>query len=60
MRECSVKSLSAILTNPPEQFLTDTFTSHHEYVIDTLLIHFDDNDEVLQTMILGEKKMLYF
>lgn len=55
MRIGAVKSLSIILANPPQEFLNDTFKSHHEYLIDTLLIHFDDDDdEALQCLIMGK------
>ncbi|GJQ73535.1 hypothetical protein Trydic_g13886 [Trypoxylus dichotomus] len=58
VRICAIKSLTAILTDVPSEFLKDTFNSHHEYLIDTLLIHFDDDHVVLQDLIMDTLKTL--
>ncbi|KRT85897.1 HEAT domain-containing protein [Oryctes borbonicus] len=58
VRICAVKSLTALLTDVPTEFLSDTFCSHHEYLIDTLLIHFDDDHVIFQDLIMDTLKTL--
>lgn len=58
VRICSVESISILLEDIPEEFKGDTFKSHHEFIIDTLMIHFDDDEMEFQELIKGVFKVL--
>lgn len=53
VRIAAVKSLVDIFKDPPDEFLRDSFKPHHELILDTLLTHFDDDDDDFQGLILG-------
>lgn len=48
-----------LFTNVPETFRKNDFRAHHEHIINTLLIHFDDNEEKVQDMVFGELKLQF-
>lgn len=53
-----MKSLKRLFETPPDEFLKPSFKPHHELIIDTLLTHFDDDDENFQSFVLDVLKEL--
>lgn len=53
VRITAVKNLAKLFQTPPEEFLRVSFKPHHELIIDTLLTHFDDDDDNFQALVLG-------
>ncbi|CAG9865292.1 unnamed protein product [Phyllotreta striolata] len=51
VRICALRNLPFILKNVPEIFKDLTYRSHHELIVDTLMIHFDDDDEAIQKLV---------
>lgn len=57
VRICAIKILLVIFKNFPNDFKSITFKSHHELLLDTLLTHFDDDDEDFQNVVLDILKV---
>lgn len=57
VRVCAAKALPLILKDPPKDFLTHSFSSHHDFVVTTLLTHFDDDDDAFQQLIFGNAEL---
>ncbi|XP_018576048.1 dynein assembly factor 5, axonemal [Anoplophora glabripennis] len=51
VRLCALKNISLFFDNPPEEFKKNCYKAHHELIIDTLLTHFDDEEEDIQEMV---------
>lgn len=54
VRVTAIKVLPKIFEATPEEFKKANYKGHHELIIDTLLTHFDDDDQVLQELISGK------
>lgn len=54
VRVNALKNLPIFFENVPEPFTKDNYRGHHELIINTLLIHFDDNEEKIQEMVYGK------
>lgn len=53
VRIAALTCLTKLFDNAPDEFRHDTFKAHRELIIDTLMIHFDDNDEEVQKLAFG-------
>nr|XP_022916428.1 dynein assembly factor 5, axonemal [Onthophagus taurus] len=51
VRLSCVQCLGVIFEDVPDEFLRVTYRSHHNYIIDTLMVHFDDEDGDFQDLI---------
>ncbi|CAG9815936.1 unnamed protein product [Phaedon cochleariae] len=51
VRLCALRNLPVILRNVPPEFKSPHYKAHHELIIDTLLTHFDDDDEQVQELV---------
>ncbi|XP_050298226.1 dynein axonemal assembly factor 5 [Anthonomus grandis grandis] len=58
VRLAALKSLSKIFTDVPSNFLEVTYKTHRELIVDTLMTHFDDDDELVQNLVLETLKVL--
>lgn len=58
VRVCAVKALAYVFKNCPEQFKSETFKAHHQMIMDTLLVHFDDDDDGFQESVMDVFKVL--
>lgn len=54
VRLCALENLPELFENVPGEFLQPNFKAHRELIIDTLMIHFDDDDEVVQELVLSK------
>lgn len=54
VRITAITSLVTLFKDPPTEFLRDSFKPHHELILDTLLTHFDDDDDNFQELVLGD------
>lgn len=54
VRLTTLKSLPVLLSNSPENFKDAYFRAHHELIVDSLLTHFDDDDEIIQNLVFGK------
>lgn len=53
VRVNALKNLPIFFKDVPEPFRKIDYRGHHEFIINTLLIHFDDNEEKIQEMVYG-------
>ncbi|XP_056631569.1 dynein axonemal assembly factor 5 isoform X1 [Diorhabda sublineata] len=51
VRMSALRNLPFLFKDVPENFKNSTFKAHHELIIDTLLIHFDDEEESVQKLV---------
>ncbi|KAL3274530.1 hypothetical protein HHI36_015912 [Cryptolaemus montrouzieri] len=58
VREGSTKSLAGIFEDCPSEFKEGHYKSHHEFIIDSLLTHFDDDEEHIQHLIFDVMKII--
>ncbi|CAG9767080.1 unnamed protein product [Ceutorhynchus assimilis] len=58
VRLCALKNLQVIFENVPDEFLQPNFKAHRELIIDTLMVHFDDDNETVQILVLGILKVV--
>lgn len=50
----ALKNLPLLFDNVPELFNKVDYRAHHDHIINTLLTHFDDNDEIIQGMVYSK------
>lgn len=53
VRVTAIKTLPLIVQNPPEEFMGCSFQTHHDFIIDTLLTHLDDDEVYFRTLVFG-------
>ncbi|XP_019867844.2 dynein axonemal assembly factor 5 isoform X2 [Aethina tumida] len=58
VRLTTLKSLPVLLSNSPENFKDAYFRAHHELIVDSLLTHFDDDDEIIQNLVFDVLKVV--
>ncbi|EFA07827.2 HEAT repeat-containing protein 2-like Protein [Tribolium castaneum] len=58
VRVCALKILPEIFINAPEAFHEAHFKAHHELIIDTLLTHFDDDDQEVRDLVFDVLKVI--
>ncbi|XP_044759585.1 dynein axonemal assembly factor 5 [Coccinella septempunctata] len=58
VREGATRALVGIFEDCPEDFKAVHYKAHHELIIDTLLIHFDDDEENIQDLIFDVLKTM--
>ncbi|XP_060523147.1 dynein axonemal assembly factor 5 isoform X2 [Cylas formicarius] len=51
VRTCALQNLPRLFNDPPQEFLLPNFKAHRELIIDTLLTHFDDDEEMVQALV---------
>lgn len=51
VRFCALKTLPVLFKDVPEEFLQPGYKPHWELIIDTLMTHFDDDDEEVQNLV---------
>lgn len=57
VRLTTLISLNRLFTDVPNEFCGATFRAHHELIIDTLMTHFDDDDDIIQNHVLDILKV---
>ncbi|KAG5899350.1 hypothetical protein JTB14_036839 [Gonioctena quinquepunctata] len=60
VRLCALRNLPVILNAAPEDFRKSNYKAHHELIIDTLMTHFDDDEEEVQKMVYDVLKEVAF
>ncbi|CAH0563466.1 unnamed protein product [Brassicogethes aeneus] len=58
VRVCALHSLPTLLRDAPNNFKENYYKAHHELIIDTLLTHFDDDDENIQNLVYDVLKVM--
>ncbi|KAK9883614.1 hypothetical protein WA026_001787 [Henosepilachna vigintioctopunctata] len=58
VREGSTRALRQIFEDCPEDFKAQHYKAHHELIIDTLLVHFDDDEDHVQELITDVLKIM--
>lgn len=53
VRQCALKVLPEIFADAPDAFKEGHYRAHHELIVDTLLTHFDDDDETVRDLVFG-------
>lgn len=54
VREGAARVLAGMFEDCPEDFKATNYKAHHDLIIDTLLLHFDDDEEKIQSLISGK------
>ncbi|XP_076254146.1 dynein axonemal assembly factor 5 isoform X2 [Rhynchophorus ferrugineus] len=58
VRLCALTNLTAFFEHVPEEFAQANFKAHRELIVDTLMTHFDDDDEIVQNLSFDSLKKL--
>nr|XP_023027612.1 dynein assembly factor 5, axonemal-like [Leptinotarsa decemlineata] len=59
VRFSALRNLPIFLNSVPVEFKKANYRAHHELIIDTLLTHFDDDNEDVQNMVYGKCHMVF-
>ncbi|RZC34979.1 HEAT repeat-containing protein 2 [Asbolus verrucosus] len=58
VRLCALRVLPEIFAKTPEAFKEAHYKAHHEFIVDTLLTHFDDDDHNVRNLVFDVLKVI--